>query len=432
MATGRRSATLAVYLGLTSMADGWAARKLAQRLADGKEHPERMSERIGEATIDRPPGPLVWFHAASVGESLSILELLRRVREDFPTLNVLVTTGTKTSASLMSVRLPDGVVHQFVPVDTKTAVNKFIAHWQPDLAIWTESEFWPRLMTATKRSGAPMVLVNGRISEKSADSWRWFRAMSRRLMGYFDLMLVQSEDTRQNFEAIGAPSDRLAVTGSLKEGSLPLPDDQSARKALIKQIGDRPVWLAASTHDDEELQVAKAHQTAVRHSPDLLLIIVPRHPERGDAIAADLRAKGMKVAQRSGREDVDSDTDIYLADTLGELGVFFRLAPISFIGGSLVPVGGHNPFEPAALGSAIIHGPHVHNFTETYARLRMGDAAIEVASADDLGSALADTMRPDVTAKLASAAWNVSSEGADVIDQVVEHLTPYLNAAQKP
>ncbi len=431
MATGRRSATLAVYLGLTSLADGWASRKLAQRLAEGKEHPDRIEERKGVATIARPAGPLVWFHAASVGESLSILELLRRVREDFPNLTLLVTTGTKTSASLMSVRLPKGVIHQFVPVDTKTAVNKFIAHWQPDLAVWTESEFWPRLMTATKRSGAPMVLVNGRISDKSADSWRWFRAMSRRLLSYFDLMLVQTDETRRNFEAIGAASDRLAVTGSLKEGSLPLPDDQNARKDLLKQIADRPVWLAASTHEGEERLAAEAHQIAVRHSPDLLLIIAPRHPERGDAVAADLRAMGMKVAQRSGREFVDSDTDIYLADTLGELGVFFRISPLSFIGGSLVPVGGHNPFEPAALGSAIIHGLHVQNFAETYDRLRAGKATIEVANADELGRAIADAMRPDIAAQLASAAWNVSSEGADVIDQVLDHLTPYLTAAAK-
>ncbi len=425
----RPSLSLALYMRVTAIADDWAARKLLRRLADGKEHPDRIVERRGEATLARPEGPLVWFHAASVGESLSILELLRRIREDYPNLNLLVTTGTKTSASLMSVRLPKGVMHQFVPVDTRKAVRKFLDHWCPTLAIWTESEFWPRLMTMTYRSGASMVLVNGRISERSRDKWKWMRAMSLRLMGYFSVMLVQSEEHRGYFEAIGADKARLVVTGSLKEGSLPLPDHPQARKNLVKEINDRPIWLAASTHEGEELQVTEAHQLVAKRNPELLLIIAPRHPERGDQIADQLRAQGLTLAQRSKGEAITSETDIYLADTLGELGMFFRLSPISFIGGSLVPVGGHNPFEPAALGSAIICGRHTENFAETYARLRAGGATLEVSGPKDLAEALTSAMRPDIAARLASAAWNVSSEGAEVIDRVLEQLNPYLNAA---
>ena len=425
----RRSATLAIYLGLSSLADGWVDRKLNKRLEEGKEHPERIAERRGVASVARPDGKLIWFHAASVGESLSLLELIRQLRTDYSDLAVLITTGTKSAAALLSQRLPGDVIHQFVPVDTKSSVTAFLEHWQPDVAVWTESEFWPRLMTMTRRRSTHMVLINGRISDKTRDGWRWFRAMSRRLLGFFDILLVQDEKAYDSFAAIGAPRDRLHVTGSLKEGSIPLPDDAETRKRLVKKIGARPVWLASSTHEGEEEIVARAHAIAKRRNPELLMILVPRHAERGDEIATQLRADGLKVAQRSGNEDIHSDTDVYLADTMGELGIWYRIAPLSFVGGSLVPVGGHNPFEPAALGSAIFHGPHVSNFLDIYRRLAAGNAAIQVNDAEGLAEALMDAMRPDRAAELAAAAWEVSSEGSGVTERVLDHLRPIFEQA---
>ena len=422
------SIALSIYLGFTHVADGFANRLLSRRLAAGKEDPDRVDERSGKSMLPRPDGPLVWFHAASIGESMSILELLRTVRETFPDINVLVTTGTRTSASMLDLRLPEGVIHQFVPVDTKTAVTRFLDHWQPDVAIWTESEFWPRLMIDTARRGAKMVLINGRISSKTRRKWMWLRGMSRRLMREFDLLLVQSADIAANFRAIGAPADRVLVTGSLKEGAVPLPDIKEERSAIAAQIGRRPVWLAASTHEGEEVLVAAAQKRALRKNPELLLILAPRHPERGNALAQVLRANGLKLSQRSVGEEIGSETQVYLADTLGELGIWYRLSPVSFVGGSLQDIGGHNPFEPAALGSAIIHGPFVSSFADIYQRLSDGAATIRVESDAELADAVQRCLSPDQAARFASAAWAVSSEGSGVTDAVFDHLRPYLSA----
>ena len=421
------SLALSAYLGFSRFADGWAGRHLRKRLAAGKEDPERIDERLGIAAIPRPEGPLIWFHAASVGESLSILELLRGVAAEYPHLNILVTTGTRSSASLLDLRLPPGVIHQFVPVDTRRAVRHFLEHWHPALAVWTESEFWPRMMIETKNSGARMILVNGRISEKSRNGWSWVKGMARKLMRQFDLLLVQSDAVAHRFRQMGAPSKRIHVTGSLKEGAVPLPDNDVARKEIAKQIGQRPVWLAASTHAGEEEIVIAAHQIAAKKNPELLLILAPRHPERADRIAAMLAEAGLTTARRSTGEKIAADTQVYLADTLGEMGIWYRLSAVSFIGGSLQDIGGHNPFEPAALGSAIIHGPFVSSFADIYQRLSDGSAAIRVESDGELALALQRCMNPDQAALLASAAWEVSSEGASVTEDVLARLRPFLD-----
>jgi 3-deoxy-D-manno-octulosonic-acid transferase len=425
----RPSAILALYLWLTSIGDGWAERKLARRLAEGKEDPERIKERTGHASQPRPDGPLVWFHAASVGESLSLIELLRRIRSERPTLNILVTTGTRTSAALMRTRLPEGAIHQFAPIDTKTSVKRFLEHWSPDLAIWTESEFWPRTLTMTHRAKIPMALINGRISERSVRNWRWIKTMARRLLGYFDLMMMQDDSGREALLALGAVPERVHVTGSLKEGSVPLEDDPKERALFAKAAGTRPVWLAASTHESEEEIIADAHKRVARKNPGLLLVLAPRHPERSDDVAAGLRAKGLQLAQRSKGENVEEQTDVYLADTLGELGIWYRVCPVSFVGGSLAPIGGHNPFEPAALGSAILYGPHVENFADIYARLHAKKAAVEVEDVETLAAAVNYALQPHIAASLAAAAWEVSSEGADVTEHVLEHLSPLLDRA---
>lgn len=417
---------MATYLGATALAGGLVDRKIRQRAAIGKEDIQRLRERFGEASVSRPDGPLVWFHAASVGESLSILELITQLLDEAPDLCVLVTTGTATAAALLATRLPDRVIHQYVPVDTVAAVRGFLDHWSPDLAIWTESEFWPRLMVETHKRGTPMVLVNGRITEKTRDQWKWLRGMSRSLLGRFDLMMVQSDAMGDAFRAIGADDAKLVVTGSLKEGAIPLPHDPIARKDIVRRIGRRAVWLAASTHDGEEEIVLTAHQQVLRRSPEALLILAPRHPARGAEIAEAIRVSGLGLARRSLGQAIDTRTEVYLADTLGEMGLWYRVAPVSFVGGSLVSVGGHNPFEPAALGSAILHGPHVFNFDEIYARLAAAGGAMPVVDADSLATAVLACLHADASASLAAAAWDVSSEGAGVTDVVMEHLRPFV------
>ncbi|MEM8631322.1 MAG: glycosyltransferase N-terminal domain-containing protein [Pseudomonadota bacterium] len=419
---------LSLYRSFSRNSEGWATRKLAKRLAEGKEDPDRIAERRGEASSARPKGELIWFHAASVGEALSILELISRLGEEDTVLNFLVTTGTVTSAEILSTRLPDRTVHQYIPLDVLPFVTRFLDHWTPDLAVWTESEFWPTLMSETHARGTPMILLNGRMSRKSFQNWKWMKGSARELLSQFAAAHVQDAQTADYLSTLGMPAHRITVTGTLKEGSAALPCDEDERTALVGLIGSRPVWLVASTHPGEETIAAKVHREVSRRSPRMLLIMAPRHPERGDELAEFLRKDGWRLAQRSKNEDPGPDTQIYLADTLGEMGLWYRIAPVSFVGGSLVEIGGHNPFEPAALGSAILYGPHVDNFRDIYARLAAAGGARLVATPTSLEQAVAELASPDRAAQMAHAAWEVCSSGAGVTDKALELLMDQIES----
>ena len=422
---------LAAYLAFSARAQNLAARKLDLRLQEGKEVPERIDERKGKSEHPRPNGPLVWFHAASVGESLSILELVKRLGDDRPDINFLVTTGTVTSAAVMADRLPERSLHQFVPLDILDYVRKYLDHWQPDLAVWTESELWPALMHETHKRGIPMLLINARLSHAANARWRWLPGAARSLLRRFEYVLAQDDNTARYLRRLGLPKNKLEVSGTLKEGSAALPYDEDERSRLAQHLAVRPVWLAASTHEGEEELAAAAHAVAARSAQRLLLIIAPRHPDRGSAIAQTLQTQGWDIKRRSKGEVPDSDTQIYLADTLGEMGLWFRLAPVSFLGGSMVRIGGHNPFEPAALGSAIIHGPHVHKMADIYDKLSAAGATVEVKTAAELAAAVGQLLSPDRAAEMAHAAWEVSSSGAEVTDRALELLQDYLPAAKE-
>ncbi len=421
-----RSIGLACYLALSEHAHGFAARQIQARLARGKEDPARVNERLGQTTLKRPAGVLVWFHAASVGESLSILELIKRLVDLRPDINVMITTGTVTSAKMMAGRLPEEVIHQYVPVDERRSIRAFLSHWQPDLAVWTESELWPALMHETHAAGVPMLLINARISKATNNGWRWFPGIAKSLLQRFDFVLAQDTQSARFLRRLGMPRDRIEVTGTLKEGSAALPCDEGERATIAAKLAGRQVWLAASTHPGEEDMVAAAQRQASRATQRLLLIIAPRHPERGPEIAEKLLADGWRIAVRSKGELPDQNTQIFLADTLGEMGLWYRIAPVSFLGGSLVEVGGHNPFEPAALGSAIIHGPHVFKVADIYKRLTDVHATVEVKSSEELAKAVGRVLSPDKAAAMAHAAWEVSSSGAEVTDRALELLQDYL------
>lgn len=421
------SLLLRLYLALSRRAGGLARRMLERRRAEGKEDPERLGERMGQAGRPRPEGQLVWFHAASVGEAASLLELLRRLQQARPHVTCLVTTVTVTSARFVAGRLPENCLHQYVPVDVVPWVGAFLDHWRPDVAVWTESELWPGMISACYDRGIPMLLINARISTKSFRRWRAMGAMARALLGRFDRILAQDDLAGEQLSALGADPDRLSVEGSLKEGAAPLTYDEAERKAIAAAFSGRPVWLAASTHPGEEEVVIGANAQARRALPMLALILAPRHPSRGDELAGMLRARGLQVAQRSKGEAIGIDTEVYLADTLGEMGLWYRIAAVSFVGGSLVEVGGHNPFEPALLGSAILYGPHVRNFIDAYRRLASAGAAVLVRSEADLGDALIATMAPDRAAEMAAAAWEVCSEGAAITDTVMAAIGSALD-----
>ncbi|MGB6509483.1 MAG: 3-deoxy-D-manno-octulosonic acid transferase, partial [Xanthobacteraceae bacterium] len=345
---------LRVYRLASAAGSPLAQQVLARRLDRGKEHPERLAERRGEATIARPGGPLIWVHGASVGEMLAVVPLIERLRaQDFA---VLVTSGTVTSAALAEQRLPDGTLHQFIPLDAPRFVRRFLDHWQPGLALFVESDLWPNLILSCAERKIPMILVNGRLSERSFSRWRLFPGTIAALLSRFDMCLAQSAADAERYAQLGAP--RVMLTGNLKLDVPAPPADQAALKRLKEIIGTRPVVAAASTHPGEEAAIIAAHGRLHAKFPKLLTVIAPRHPNRGETIAEIAKAAGLTVALRSQRVQPMPDIAVYVADTLGELGLIYRIAPIVFMGGSLVGHGGQNPIEAVRLGAAVLHGPH--------------------------------------------------------------------------
>ena len=379
-----------LYSFLTYTASPLVPLWLALRRAQGKEDPSRWRERFGYASLARPKGKLAWFHAASVGEAASLLPLLAQLSERFPALNLLMTTGTVTSAALMKARLPARVMHQYVPVDTPQATARFIRHWRPNYAFWTESEFWPNLIDATNRSQAFMGIINARLSERSFRGWNYFPGFASHLLRSFDVVFAQSAADGARLAALGA--SQVIVSGNLKFDAPMLPCDESQLMTLQTALASRPAWLAASTHPGEEKMVGRVHALLAATRPDFLTLLVPRHPSRGAEIAA-LLGKEFRVARRSAGEPLRADTQIYIADTLGELGLFYRLAELVFMGGSLVAHGGQNPLEPARLSCALLAGPHTHNFRDIYGDLEQAHALARVQSAEQLASELDRLLR---------------------------------------
>jgi 3-deoxy-D-manno-octulosonic-acid transferase len=400
---------------------------LKRRQRRGKEDGARVGERLGIASARRPTGPLVWIHTASVGEATSVLALMQRIVEQRPGVEILATTGTVAAARLLETRLPDNVRHQFVPIDLPRPVERFLDHWRPDLAIWIESELWPNLVLSTHRRGIPMLLLNGRLSDRSQARWRALPGMIRPILGAFALCLAQDELQAERFRRLGAPV--VASVGDLKAAAAPLAADPAVIAELQGQIGARPLWLAASTHAGEEEIVAAAHRRVAESRPGLLTIIAPRHPVRGPAIAEMLQAAGLQVARRAASEPITRDTDVYLADTLGELGLFFRVAGIAFIGGSLTGKGGHNPFEAARLDCAVLHGPDMTNCAAMAEALAAARASETVRDPEDLARGVAALLAdPGLRDERAAAAARVAAAGYGALDAVLGQLAPWLDA----
>lgn len=354
------------------------------RLMRGKESKTRFRERFGYSSTARPKGTLVWLHAASVGEANSVLLFIEQLQSRFSDINILLTTGTVTSAQLIQKRNLKNIIHQFVPVDTPEATNRFLRHWRPDIAFWVESELWPNLVINAKARGCFMLIINGRMSLKSYNSWQKFAVlMIYEMLNCFDLVFAQGDDDARRFRALGARDVRCA--GNLKYDATLLPCNEADLFSMQQEFGIRPLWLAASTHYNEEEQLAKAHSILTATYPDLLTVIIPRHPQRGKEIAKMLSAHG-KVASRSRKDKITSDTGFYIADTIGELGLFYRLCEIVFVGGSLVKHGGQNPLEAARLRCCIITGPHTDNFADIFAEMEKLSICARVKDATELAS----------------------------------------------
>jgi 3-deoxy-D-manno-octulosonic-acid transferase len=420
---GRLPIPIRLYRGATRWAAPFAGSILNWRLKRGKEDAARVHERRGIPSIERPPGALVWVHGASVGEVLSVLPLVEHIRKSGFT--VLVTSGTVTAAQMAAQRMPAGTLHQYIPLDSPRFVQAFLEHWQPGLVLIAESEFWPNLLIETSSRNIPVVLVNGRLSQRSFSRWKHAKKTATALLSSFDLCLAQDFDVADRLTQLGAP--RVLSTGNLKFDVMPPPADAHAMQEMKGTVYNRPIFLAASTHRGEDEAVIKAHIDVMQKIPNLLTIIVPRHPERGGEIAQLVQEYQLAPAMRSRNHLPDRGTHIYVADTIGELGLFYRLAPIVFMGGSLIKHGGQNPIEPAKLDNAMLHGPYVHNFASIYSELNRQHAAATVTDSHSLAASLLRLLDdPGLVRAMSQAAHATVIPLSGALNRTANAIEPYL------
>jgi 3-deoxy-D-manno-octulosonic-acid transferase len=419
------SFTLWLYRAVTRLVAPLAPLILGWRERRGKEDKDRRPERYGEANVPRPPGFLAWFHAASVGEANAVLPVIAALAEARPQIGLLLTTGTVTSAKIAGDRLPPSAIHQYVPMDSPAYVERFLAHWRPDLAVFVESEIWPNLVLETKARDVPLVLINGRMSHPSFRSWRKRPGLSRPLFSAFDLVLAQNQTLAQRFAQLGA-TDAVSV-GNLKIDGPPPPADAAAQQELASALQNRSVLLAASTHPGEEDIVVAAHIAMKKSRPDLITIILPRHPERGSELAKQLSGGTLGTALRSAGQLPEAGTDIYIADTIGEIGLFYTLAKVALVGGSLVARGGQNPVEAIKLGAAVLTGPNWQNFSDSYQELLRVKGCRQVFDSASLAEAALTLLEDEPARKTMQAnaeAAIASMSGA--LDRTVLELERFL------
>ncbi len=402
---------------------------LERRTRKGKEWIDRIPERKGIASKKRPEAPLIWLHGASIGEAQSALILINRLLADNPKLHILVTTGTVTSAQLMSKNLPERAFHQFYPLDHPKWVERFLEHWSPDMALWMESEIWPNMLQAIKSRSIPAALINARLSDTSFKRWSFLKKTAHTLISTFSIILTQTQRDAQRFKALGAQN--VTTTDNLKYSAAPLPYESSELKKLSKEISNRPCWLFASTHKGEEEMAAHIHEHLKKSLPNVLTLIVPRHPDRRDDIRkACTKNDALKIHLRGPHhQGIPEDTDIYVADTLGELGLFYRLTPLACIGRSFSDDGGggHNPIEAAQLNCAVLHGPHVQYQRDIFQEMDEAQAAIALNDEQALRDTITELLSNSEKLKIAQDhAMAFAKNKEAVIERVLHALEPIL------
>ena len=415
--------TLKIYRGFGSLIYPFTGPFLRARARKGKEDITRRAERYGYASWDRPEGPLVWLHAASVGESLAIMPLIKRM-ESFG-ISLVLTTGTVTSASVAQERISERTIHQYVPMDMKRAVSRFLEHWKPDLAIFAESEIWPTTITELAKRNIPQILVNARMSDRSNRRWSKRPALAQAIFGNLSHVLAQSEVDGERFRSLGAPW--VSVVGNLKIDVEMPKADPATLAALKAMIGNRPTWIAVSTHKGEEKSVAQVHNMLAQHVPDILTILVPRHPDRTPEVAHELSQAGLKVTSRSSGAAIEPDTNLFLGDTIGEMGLYLGLSDIAFMGKSLHSQGGQNPIEPVMCNTAILSGRYVQNFRDTYQALLQSGGARLVRDETMLAGHILHLLRNRKDLEtMQAAAFSTVRQMAGALDRSIEALDPYI------
>lgn len=370
----------------------------------------------------------MWFHAASVGEANSVLVLINRMLDADPDLHALLTTGTVNSARLMEKRLPKRAFHQYVPVDLPGAVERFLDHWRPDLALWTESEIWPNMLSEIRRRRVPTAVVNARMSERSFQRWRLLPGVAGGLLRTFSVALAQTEADASRLCRLGAGD--VQVVGNLKFSSDPPPADERALEDLRRAVASRPVWMLASCHPGEDEIAVRVHEALADRFPGLLTIIVPRHAERGPGILETARARGLTAASRSAGALPNPDHAVYIGDTMGEMGVFCQAVTIVCMGGSLIRHGGQNPIEPAMFGCAVLYGPNMWNFTEITSQLEEAGGALPIENGEALTKAVCKLLSdPEKRERLGDAARRVTERNRLAVDRALGALSPLVRAA---
>ena len=392
-------ALLRAYLAATAWAAPLAQRHLESRLARGKENPDRWREKLGEASHPRPEGPLVWMHAVGLGEVLALRGLIEEMHDARADLQFLVTSSARASGEVFDRNRPPRTLHQYLPLDAGRFVTRFLDHWHPDLSVWAEQDLWPRSVVASHARGIPLAMINARMNDRALASRRRAGRFYGDLYARFALLAAQDAATARNLNLL-APGAVVEVMGSLKATCAPLADRPDHARLKVALAGRR-LWCAASTHPADEAVVLAAQARRFAQDPASLLVLAPRLPDRRDEISADCARLGLRSVLRSEGAVPGPQDAVWIADSFGEMGLWYRLCPVSVIGGSFGDTGGHNPWEAASLGSAILHGPNTANFGNDYAALALADAARDISSAESLLAALT---APGLNAMAARAA----------------------------
>ncbi|MFA4994908.1 MAG: 3-deoxy-D-manno-octulosonic acid transferase [Bdellovibrionales bacterium] len=416
---------LKLYRFLTILCEPLVRAYLRVRMSRGREDKERFAERFGYASKPRPRGRVIWCHAASVGEASSLLLLIEKIHGQYPNMSIVLTTGTVTAARMVEKRLPEYALHQYAPVDLVSSVKRFLDTWQPTLAIWIESELWPNMLSALRMRSITAILLNARMSDKSFRNWYRFKGFAQELLSTFRLCLAQTEADKSRFIALGARP--VKCVGNLKYVSMPPPFDAEELERLRAETQGRSLWLMASTHPGEEQVALEADRALATKFPRLLTVIAPRHPDRGDEIERLIKSSGLASARRSKGERIMENTQVYLADTMGEMGLFYTLCPVTVLGGSFGGTGGHNPIEPAQLKSAIVFGPSMTNFSEVAREFISDAAAVQVQSAQEIAVTVGRLWQDEVEReRMARAAQLLADQKRSILSRIMIEISPLL------
>lgn len=372
--------------------------RLLWRSRKNRKYRERWGERLGFCPHDLKQ--CIWVHAVSVGETLAALPLIKAIKKDFPTYPVVVTNMTVTGGERVKAAFGDKVLQAYIPYDLPDAVERFLKKINPAIAVVMETELWPNLFAACKKNNIPVVVANARLSEKSANGYQVIRKVTQIMFAAISKLAVQSPADAKRFIDLGMPKEKVEIVGNIKF-DVELPDDLSSKsKKLRTELGEnRLIWIAASTHPTEEEIVLAAHQKVLDHDPSALLILVPRHPERFDAVATLIQQTGFKIARRSAKDKCASDTQVYLADTMGELLLMYAVCDVAFVAGSFAPVGGHNMLEAAVLAKPIVMGPQLFNFAEASQMLLTASGMVIVKNANELANDIISLFSDEKTRK---------------------------------